>query len=115
MTKVPIDVSIVAVYRLAVSMPMSGAALKDWHFGAEPSNGGKGVDIVGQATADYCEPMSDVQPEPVDLAAIEADLEAVETALQRLDAGTYWTDEITGETLPDDVLRADPLTRRLPQ
>ena len=41
-------------------------------------------------------------------------LAGVETALQRLDAGTYWTDEISGEPIPDDVLIADPVARRVP-
>lgn len=49
---------------------------------------------------------------PLDLDGIERDLAAVETALQRLDAGTYWTDEVTGEAIPDDVLAADPTARR---
>jgi RNA polymerase-binding transcription factor DksA len=48
----------------------------------------------------------------VDLAAAERDLAAVEAALVRLDAGTYWTDEVTGEPIPDHVLEADPLARR---
>jgi hypothetical protein len=41
-------------------------------------------------------------------------LAGVELALARLDAGTYWTSEVTGEPLPDDLLVADPLARRLP-
>lgn len=49
---------------------------------------------------------------PLDLDGIEHDLAAVETALQRLDAGTYWTDEVTGEAIPDDVLAAHPTARR---
>lgn len=49
---------------------------------------------------------------PIDLDGIERDLAAVETALQRLDAGTYWTDEVTGETIPDEVLAVDPTARR---
>lgn len=49
---------------------------------------------------------------PLDLDGIERDLAAVETALQRLDAGTYWTDEVTGEAIPDEVLAADPTARR---
>ncbi len=36
----------------------------------------------------------------------------VEMALSRLDAGTYWVDEITGQPLPDVVLATNPLTRR---
>lgn len=50
--------------------------------------------------------------EPVDLDAIAADLTAVEVAMQRIEAGTYWTDEATGQEIPDDVLAADPTARR---
>lgn len=38
----------------------------------------------------------------------------VEMALNRLDAGTYWVDEVTGQPLPDAVLEANPLARRNP-
>lgn len=50
--------------------------------------------------------------DPVDLTAIERDLDGVEHALRRLDEGTYWTDEITGEPIPDQVLTDDPVARR---
>jgi RNA polymerase-binding transcription factor DksA len=50
--------------------------------------------------------------EPLDLERIERDLAGVEAALRRLDDGTYWTDEVTGEPILDDVLAADPVTRR---
>jgi hypothetical protein len=49
-----------------------------------------------------------------DLDAIATDLADVETALGRLDDGTYWTDEVTGEALPDDVLADTPTARRSP-
>ena len=49
-----------------------------------------------------------------DLDRIERDLADVEMALERLEAGTYWADEITGEDLPTELLVADPLIRRLP-
>jgi len=48
----------------------------------------------------------------VDLDRVERDLEGVETALARLDAGTYWTDEVTGAPLPDGLLASDPVARR---
>lgn len=48
----------------------------------------------------------------VDLDAVERDLAAVEVALGRLADGTYWTDEVTGEPIADDVLVHDPLARR---
>ncbi|HZX55621.1 MAG TPA: hypothetical protein VFE86_13120 [Ilumatobacteraceae bacterium] len=48
----------------------------------------------------------------VDLDAIERDLADVEVALARLDAGTYWTDEITGVELPTDLLDVNPTARR---
>lgn len=50
--------------------------------------------------------------EPLDLEHIERDLAGVEAALDRLDDGTYWTDEVTGQPIPDDVLAGDPVARR---
>ncbi|NND74839.1 MAG: hypothetical protein HKN44_07505 [Ilumatobacter sp.] len=49
--------------------------------------------------------------EPVDLDAIERDLDDVQAALDRLNDGTYWTDETTGEPIPDVVLDANPTAR----
>jgi hypothetical protein len=51
---------------------------------------------------------------PVDLDRIAQDLIDVEVALDRLDQGSYWTCEVTGEPLPDDLLAADPVARRRP-
>ncbi len=48
----------------------------------------------------------------IDLDTIERDLADVETALARLDAGTYWTDEVTGAPLSDEALAARPTLRR---
>jgi RNA polymerase-binding transcription factor DksA len=48
----------------------------------------------------------------VDLDAVERDLSAVEMALNRLAEGTYWTDEVTGQPIPEHVLVRDPLARR---
>ena len=59
-------------------------------------------------------PGSQAEPPPADLERIERNLAGVETALQRLDAGTYWTDEATGEPIPDEVLAVDPVARRVP-
>ena len=50
---------------------------------------------------------------PLDLDGIERDLADVEVALARLDAGTYWTDEVTGAELPHDLLSTNPTARRL--
>lgn len=47
-----------------------------------------------------------------DLDAIETDLADVEIALVRLEAGTYWTCEVTGQELPDELLAATPTARR---
>jgi RNA polymerase-binding transcription factor DksA len=55
-------------------------------------------------------PRSDV----LDTSRVATDLDGVELALARLDAGTYWTCEASGQELPDDVLTADPTVRRLP-
>ncbi|HEY7625751.1 MAG TPA: hypothetical protein VH761_01740 [Ilumatobacteraceae bacterium] len=62
--------------------------------------------------------MSEIQNEsssaaPLDLDQIERDLADVEIALARLDAGTYWVDEITGTELPAELLAANPTVRRL--
>lgn len=46
-----------------------------------------------------------------DLDAIERDLNDVESSLERLDAGTYFTDEVTGAVIPDSVLAVDPTSR----
>jgi RNA polymerase-binding transcription factor DksA len=48
----------------------------------------------------------------VDLDAVERDLAAVERALDRLSEGSYWTDEVTGEPIPESVLADDPTARR---
>ncbi len=47
----------------------------------------------------------------LDLDAIEADLAGVEVALARLSEGTYWSDEVTGQALPDDLLASSPTAR----
>jgi RNA polymerase-binding transcription factor DksA len=55
-----------------------------------------------------------VNSEPeIDLDAIHRDLEDVEAALSRLDAGTYWTDEVTGAPLDEALLLTDPIARRV--
>jgi RNA polymerase-binding transcription factor DksA len=51
----------------------------------------------------------------VDLDAIERDLADVEVALNRLDDGSYWTDEVTGEAIPHDVLAHRPTARHAAQ
>jgi RNA polymerase-binding transcription factor DksA len=50
----------------------------------------------------------------LDLDGIGRDLADVEAALARLDAGTYWTDEVTGGELSDDLLAERPTARRAP-
>ena len=49
---------------------------------------------------------------PLDLDAIEGDLADVDAALTRLDDGTYWMDEVTGQPLSADLLAARPTARR---
>lgn len=56
--------------------------------------------------------MNTVNPESIDLDRIEADLADVDTALQRLEEGTYWTCEITGAPIDDASLAENPTTRR---
>lgn len=47
----------------------------------------------------------------LDLDAIEANLNDVEVALERLEAGTYFTDEISGSALSEALLSANPTAR----
>jgi RNA polymerase-binding transcription factor DksA len=59
-------------------------------------------------------PIAD-EPTPVDEPSVDELAEAlagVEQALERLEAGTYWTDEVTGEPLPEALLADDPTARR---
>ncbi len=65
----------------------------------------------GSIVGSVSDPTSASVPPP-DLDAIDADLDGVDTALRRLDDGTYWTDEVTGRTLDDELLAADPIARR---
>lgn len=58
------------------------------------------------------EPVEEHGVPSIDLGRIERDLEGVEAALRRLDEGTYWTDEITGEPIDEALLVADPVARR---
>ena len=50
-------------------------------------------------------------PEP-DLDVVATDLADVETALARLDDGSYWFDEVTGEPVDESTLAARPTARR---
>ncbi|MEN9792489.1 MAG: hypothetical protein RL330_567 [Actinomycetota bacterium] len=49
-----------------------------------------------------------------ELDEIERVLADVDAALERLDDGTYWTDEVTGAELDTALLAVDPLARRNP-
>ena len=55
----------------------------------------------------------EISPDAVDLDTIEQDLADVETALARLEAGTYWTCETTGQELPNELLAAQPTARSI--
>ena len=44
--------------------------------------------------------------------AIERDLNDVETAMERLEKGTYFSDEVTGAPLQTQFLVSNPLARR---
>ena len=46
--------------------------------------------------------------------AIELDLNAVDAAMDRLEKGTYFTDEVTGAQLETNFLISNPLARRNP-
>lgn len=59
-------------------------------------------------------PPTVADPSALDLDALEAELAAVESSLERLDAGSYGRCEVTGAEIPDEVLEVDPTARRLP-
>ncbi len=59
------------------------------------------------------DPTDETVVEPIDLASIERDLAAVEAALPRLDDGSYWVHEVTGDPLPDELLAVNPVARRV--
>lgn len=67
---------------------------------------------TGQVTGPVTGPVESDRGDAVDLDAIEATLNAVEAALGRLADGTYRSDEVTGQPIPDEVLAADPTARR---
>ncbi|HEX7521842.1 MAG TPA: hypothetical protein VF441_07280 [Acidimicrobiia bacterium] len=45
------------------------------------------------------------------LDQLEAELAELQAALERIDAGTYGVDEVTGEPIPDERLDAIPAAR----
>jgi RNA polymerase-binding transcription factor DksA len=64
------------------------------------------------ASIDEATPVDAASAAPtIDLDAIERDLTDVQTALERLNDGSYWTDEVTGAPIADDVLAAHPTAR----
>lgn len=68
--------------------------------------------VAEERDADPAAPAPESPHQDVDLDAVERDLADVEVALGRLADGTYWTDEITGEPIAEDVLARNPLARR---
>ena len=46
------------------------------------------------------------------IEAIERDLNDVEVAMDRLEKGTYFSDEVTGAALQPALIAANPLARR---
>jgi RNA polymerase-binding transcription factor DksA len=52
--------------------------------------------------------------DPRELDDIERDLADVQLALTRLDGGTYWTCEVSGRRIADEMLERNPVLRSLP-
>ena len=83
------------------------------HVEPTPEAAAVAPDEVSAAPAEHTESLAtEPAPEPIDLAASEADLDDVQQALTRLADGSYWTDEVTGDVIADHVLHERPLTRR---
>ena len=79
----------------------------------EPTTPASVRDVLGTGYAESPGTSQTSGATELDLDVVERDLAAVETALQRLSDGTYWTDEVTGEPIPEPVLAADPTARRV--
>lgn len=77
-----------------------------------PTDAADEIDDTGTAPDAVDPSATDASIAEIDIAGIEADLDGVQAALDRLADGTYWTDEVTGEAIATDVLAADPLARR---
>jgi RNA polymerase-binding transcription factor DksA len=75
-----------------------------------PPSVAKEASTPGDVKSDAVEPLQ--QAATIDLDAVAQDLADVELALARLDTGTYWTDEVTGEPLSDEWMVAHPTARR---
>lgn len=56
----------------------------------------------------------DNRDDSIDLDAVELDLADVDRALERLEDGTYWTDEVTGRAIDPGHLEQHPTARRNP-
>jgi RNA polymerase-binding transcription factor DksA len=79
--------------------------------GALPAETAVAPAVGGNITADGAAENDGEAAAPLDLDAIERDLNDVQVALDRLNDGTYWTDELTGEPLADDLLTTHPTAR----
>ena len=78
--------------------------------GSEPDDRPDAIDEAPSTPTPETAPVSEAG---ADLERIAGDLADIERALDRLTDGSYWTDEITGETIPDEVLAEDPTARRV--
>ena len=86
----------------AAGEPAAGESGAGEPGAGEPAAGEPGVEANTDAE----------RPSEAELDVIERDLADVEIALARLSDGTYWNDEATGESISEQVLDADPTTRR---
>jgi RNA polymerase-binding transcription factor DksA len=74
------------------------------------------MDVDGSEQDEHAQAAGEPAPRnpatETDLERIAGDLADIERALERLDDGSYWTDEVTGEAISDELLAADPTARR---
>jgi RNA polymerase-binding transcription factor DksA len=76
-----------------------------------PPGVAKEASTPGDVKSDVVEHLQ--QAATIDLDAVAQDLADVELALARLDTGTYWIDEVTGEALTDELMADQPTARRV--
>lgn len=92
--------------RLSALRDGADQALRD-----DRQTGGSELSTLDQHSADLATELHDREVGESVLEGLEAELEQVERALQRVDAGTYGHCEECGEPIPDERLEAVPAAR----
>lgn len=63
--------------------------------------------------ADAAKEVIDLELQRSEFRRVHEELQEVDAALERVEAGTYGVSEVSGDPIPDERLRAAPTARRL--